>query len=163
MSRRSVKSFYGNRISYHRFMQRAIDETVADDENSSADIILIESPAAGYETDNKEEDGEDEDALAETDFPKEVSSEMVVIHSNLSDNEEENDSNQASSSGSQSKTLIDHGEVDDFSSGISDEEADYIIRKWKKKNELKRKQTAKKKDDPQTKKKANFYYNQHKK
>ena len=48
--------------------------------------------------------------------------------------------------------MIDHGEVDDSSSGISDEEADYTIRKWKKKNELKRKQTAKKKDDPQTKK-----------
>ena len=68
--------------------------------------------------------------------------------------EEENDSNQASSSGSQSKTLIDHGEVDDSSSGISDEHAYYTIRKWKKKNELKRKQTAKKKDDPQTKKKS---------
>ena len=45
MSRRSVKSFYGNKISYHRFMQPAINEIVADDENSSADIILIEPPA----------------------------------------------------------------------------------------------------------------------
>ena len=45
MSGRSVKSFYGNKISYHRFMQLAIDEVVADDENSSADIILIGSPA----------------------------------------------------------------------------------------------------------------------
>ena len=89
-----------------------------------------------------------------------VSSEMIVIHNNWSDNEEENNSNQASSSGSQSKMLIDHGEVDDSCSGISDEEADYTIRKWKKKNELKRKQTAKKTDDPQREKKANFYYNQ---
>ena len=131
-------------------MQPAIDEIVADYENSSADIILIGPPAGGYETDNEEED---EDAVAETGLPNEVSSEMVVIHNNWSDNEEENDSNQASSSGSQSKTLIDHGEFDDPSSGISDEEADYTIQKWKKKNELKRQQTAKKKDDPQTKKK----------
>ena len=49
--------------------------------------------------------------------------------------------------------MIDHDEVDDSSSRVSDEEADYTIRKLKKKSKLKRKQTAKKKDDPQTKKK----------
>ena len=88
MSRRSVKSFYSNKISYHRFMQPVIDEIVADDENSSADIILIGPPAGGYETDNEEED---EDAVAETALPNEVSSKMVVIHNNWSDNDEEND------------------------------------------------------------------------
>ena len=49
--------------------------------------------------------------MAETGLPNEASSEMVVIHNNWSDNEEENESNQASSSGSHSKTLIDRGEV----------------------------------------------------
>ena len=136
-------------MSYHRFMQPAIDEIVAD-ENSFADVILIGPPAGGYETDNEEED---KDAVAETGLPNKVSSEMVVLHNSWSDNEEENDSNQAWSSGSQSKRLIDHGEVYDSSSGISDEGADYTIRKWKKKSKLKRKQTANKKDDPQTKKK----------
>ena len=126
MSGRSGKSFYGNKISYHRFMQAEINEIVADDENSSADIILIGLPAGGYETDNEEED---ENAVTRTVLPNEVSSEMVVIHNNWSENEEENDSNQASSSGSQSKTLIDHGKVDYCSSGLSDEEADYTIRK----------------------------------
>ena len=98
MSGRSVKRFYGNKISYHRFMQLATDEVVTDDENFSADIILIGPPAEGYETDNEEKD---EDTVAETGLPNEVSSEMVVIHNNWSDNEEENNSNQASSSGSQ--------------------------------------------------------------
>ena len=139
---RSVKSFYGNKISYHRFMQPVIDEIVPDDENSSADIILIGPPAGGYETDNEEGD---KDVVAETGLPNKVSSEMVVIHNNWSDNEEENNSNQARSSGSQSKRLIDHGEVDDSSSGISDEEAPF--------ENGRRKQTAKEKDDPQTKKK----------
>ena len=71
-------------------MQPAIDEIVADDEDSSADIILIGPPAGGYETDNEEED---EDAVAETGLPNKVSSEMVVIHNSWSDSEEENDSN----------------------------------------------------------------------
>ena len=149
MSRRSVKIFYGNKISYHRFMQPAIDKIVADDENSSVDIILIGPPAGVYETDNEEED---ELAAAETGLPNDVSCAMFVIHNNWSDNEEENNSNQASSLGGQSKTLIDHGEVDDSSSAISDEEADYNIRERKRKNELKRKPTAKKKDDPKRKK-----------
>ena len=35
-------------MSYHRFMQTAIDEIVAD-ENSFADVILIGPPAGGYE------------------------------------------------------------------------------------------------------------------
>ena len=52
MSGISVKRFYGKKISYHRFMQPAINEIVADDE-ISADNILNGPPAGGYETDNE--------------------------------------------------------------------------------------------------------------
>ena len=55
-------------------MQLATDEVVTDDENFSADIILIGPPAEGYETDNEEKD---EDTVAETGLPNEVSSEWL--------------------------------------------------------------------------------------
>ena len=55
-------------------MQPAIDEIVADYENSSADIILTGPPAGGYETDNEEED---EETVAETGLPNEVSSKWL--------------------------------------------------------------------------------------
>ena len=81
----SVRSFYGNKISQHRFMNDAINQIEADDPQS-ADIVMIGPPTEGQDSDLEHED---EDFVTETGLPDEVAGELEVMQ--YSDDDDNNE------------------------------------------------------------------------